>query len=97
MIKKQMRACYQCEHLGSDERCKVSGVMECYYDPTEFGHQVAEQPKMRMFKQRKDQPVLIDEFLGNFEDVISCLRCGRTTAADVIVCDVCARTGIVNL
>ena len=91
MLKKQMRACYKCEHCSSDERCNVAGVLECYYNPTQFGHQLAERPKMRKFKQRKEQEVFIADFLHKSEENIVCLSCGATTAADVIICDICAK------
>ncbi len=91
-MKKQMHACYKCEHLGFDERCKVRGVLECYYNPTEFGHQAAalhERPPLRMFKPRTEQPITFDGLFAKLEKEASCVVCGAVTAADVIVCPIC--------
>jgi recombinational DNA repair protein RecR len=93
MLKKQMHPCYKCEHLSSDERCKISRVLECYYNPTEFGHQVAplhERPPLRMFKQRTEQPIFVDELFRKLKDEASCVSCGAITAGDVIICPTCA-------
>jgi len=36
------------------------------------------------------------DWIGRLEERLHCLRCDRITAQDVIVCDVCARTGMVR-
>ena len=97
MLKKQMRPCYQCDHLESDERCKVARVLDCYYIPTPTGHQSAERPPLRFFEQRKEQRVYIADFFEEAEHDLHCLRCGRFTAPDILVCDICAQTGITEM